>query len=249
MKPGRSERILEIVNQKKKIEVSTLAKMLAVSKVTIRKDLSDLEVQGLLKREHGYAIVNNPDDLSYRLAQNYPEKLRIAKLAANLVKDQETIMIESGATCALLAEQLGKQEKKVTIITVSYFITNHVAKYTNLSLIVLGGQYQASSQVVVGPLVKRTLQGFHVEKLFIGTDGFDLHAGFFGDNLMRTETVRNMAQQAQQLIILTDSQKFQKPSLIQQFSLEEVDLVITDKNINEAAQTALSRHQVKLLKA
>ena len=104
-----------------------------------------------------------------------------------------------------MAEELGKQGKKITIITVSYFITNHVAKYSNLSLIVLGGQYQVSSQVVVGPLVKTSLCGFHVEKMFVGTDGFDPQIGFFGDNLMRTETVRNMAQQSQEIIILTDS--------------------------------------------
>ena len=67
-----------------------------------------------------------------------------------------------------MAEELGKQGKKITIITVSYFITNHVAKYSNLSLIVLGGQYQVSSQVVVGPLVKTSLRGFHVEKMFVG---------------------------------------------------------------------------------
>lgn len=246
MKLERSERILEIVNQKKKVEVSDLAKLLMVSKVTIRKDLKNLEAQGLLKREHGFAIINNPDNLNYRLAQNYPEKLRIAKMAASLVKDQDTIMIESGATCALLAEELGKQGKKITIITVSYFITNHVAKYSNLSLIVLGGQYQVSSQVVVGPLVKTSLRGFHVEKLFVGTDGFDPQIGFFGDNLMRTETVRNMAQQAQQIIILTDSEKFKKPSLIQQFSFDEVDQVITDNQITSYAQKVLKNNQVKL---
>ncbi|BDR59172.1 DeoR/GlpR family DNA-binding transcription regulator [Xylocopilactobacillus apicola] len=244
MEQTRIDRLLEIVNENKKIEVSKLANLLAVSKVTIRKDLNELEERGLLKREHGFAIVNNPDDLNYRLAQNYQTKLKIASEASRLVKEQETIMIESGSTCALLAEQLGKQGKHVTIITISYFIANYVAQYPNLSVIILGGQYQSTSQVVVGPLVKRTLQGFKVQKLFIGTDGFDDKMGFFGNDLMRTETVRQMAQDAKELIILTDSSKFQKPSLIQQFSLTEVSEVITDRELSDTAKKTLAAKKI-----
>ncbi len=246
MNQSRMDYLLKIVNEQKKIEVSKLAGLLGVSKVTMRKDLSELERRGLLRRQHGYAIINNSDDLSYRLAQRYEIKLRIAKAAAELVSEQETIMIESGSTCALLAEQLGKQGKNVTIITISYFIANYISQYNNLHVIMLGGNYQPDSQVVVGPLVKQTLQGLRVQRLFAGTDGFDAHQGFFGNDIMRTETVKAMAQRAQQLVILTDASKFIKASLVQQFSLDEVDLVVTDKGITQLAKDSLSSHKIQV---
>ncbi|ANK58893.1 DeoR family transcriptional regulator [Loigolactobacillus backii] len=244
----RTEQLLEIVNQRKKINVSELAQLLNVSKVTVRKDLTLLEQHGLLQRKHGFAIINNPDDLNYRLAQNYDTKRQIAVKAANLVHDNETIMIESGSTCALLAEELGKQGKHVTIVTISYFIANYVEKFANLDIFLLGGKYQANSQVVVGPLTKKALVDFHVAKLFIGTDGFDPKQGFFGNDIMRTDTVQAMAANAEQLIILTDSSKFSGPSLIRQFTLDEVSRVITDNQLPAATTTLLEQRQINVEK-
>ena len=164
----RNEQLLEIVNQRKKVEVNELASLLEVSKVTIRKDLTELENRGLLQRQHGFAIINNPNNLNFRLAQNYDIKHKIAEAAATLVQDNETIMIESGSTCALLAEELGKSGKHVTIITISFFIANYVRNYDNITVYTLGGQYQSDAQVAVGPLTKTMLANFHTEKLFLG---------------------------------------------------------------------------------
>ncbi|MFD1671089.1 DeoR/GlpR family DNA-binding transcription regulator [Agrilactobacillus yilanensis] len=244
----RIDDLLQIVNQQQKIEVNELAQQLNVSKVTIRKDLTALEKKGLLRRQHGYAVINNPNDLNYRLAQNYEVKLKIAQAAADMVQDQATIMIESGSTCALLAEALGKQGKHVTIITISYFIANYVAQYTNLDVFVLGGKYQPDAQVVVGPLAKAVLANFRVTNLFIGTDGFDPTAGFFGNDIMRTDTVQAMAANAQKLIILTDATKFTQPSLVHQFSLPEVDTVITDQSLPAATAAVLAKNEVTVVK-
>lgn len=242
----RSDQILAIVNQAKRIEVNTLAQQLGVSKVTIRKDLTELEQKGLLQRQHGYAMRNNPDDLNFRLAQNYEVKSQIAAKAAAQVVDNSTIMIESGSTCALLAEKLGQQKKHVTIITISYFIANFVAAYPNLDVFVLGGKYQPEAQVAVGPLAKQVLQNFQVQQLFVGTDGFTPTQGFFGNDIMRTDVVQAMAQQAQQVIILTDATKFQAPSLVHQFDLTQVQQVITDPALDPVAQGALQQANVQV---
>ncbi|KFN88968.1 DeoR family transcriptional regulator [Tetragenococcus muriaticus PMC-11-5] len=103
---AREEEIISIVSENKKLEVNELASLLNVSKVTIRKDLDKLETRGIVHRQHGYAVLNSQDDINYRLAINYDLKRKIAKEAAKLVKDGETVMIESGSTCTLLAEEL-----------------------------------------------------------------------------------------------------------------------------------------------
>jgi len=242
----RREQIIQIVNQQHKVAVTDLAQRTQVSLVTMRKDLTDLEAEGLLHRQHGFAVVNTPDDLNYRLAQHHEEKQRIAVAAAKLVADNTTIMIESGSACALLADTLGQQEKRVTIVTNSYYIANFVSSYPNLDVFVLGGKYQPESQVVVGSLTKQLLQSFHVEQLFVGTDGFDQTNGFSGANILRTEAAQEMAQRADSLIVLTDASKFQKPSLIQQFPLDTVTTVITDNGIAPVTADFLRQQSLNL---
>lgn len=242
----RSEALLEIVNEKKKIEVNALADQLHVSKVTIRKDLTELEQKGLLRRRHGYAIINNPDNLSFRLAQNYDTKLKIAQAAAETVAENSTIMIESGSTCALLAEQLGQQGKHITIITNSYFIANYVEKYPNIEVVVLGGKYQSEAEVVVGPLAKMILTNFHVTQLFIGTDGYTPNVGFFCNDMMRAEIVQSMAAQAATVTVLTDSSKFSAPGVVKQLDIQQVTTVMTDQGLAKSTATGLTHHGIQL---
>ena len=95
----RQSKLIKLVNLYQKIEVSRLAELLDVSQVTIRKDLDHLEEEGLLSREHGYALIKNANDINTRLTINYDKKLEIATKAAEMVSNGETVMLESGSTC------------------------------------------------------------------------------------------------------------------------------------------------------
>ena len=104
----RCMRILDMVREAGSVEVSTLAEALGVSAVTIRKDLAQLEKERLLRRQHGSAVQISSDDVAYRMAFDYGPKRRIAQRAAAMVQNGETVMIESGSTCALLAAELAE---------------------------------------------------------------------------------------------------------------------------------------------
>ncbi|OOM80915.1 DeoR/GlpR family DNA-binding transcription regulator [Clostridium sp. BL-8] len=240
---NRYTKLLEIVNENKRIEVSKLAELLKVSQVTIRKDLGALEEKGLLKREHGYAVMTSSDDINSRLAFNYDIKRKIAHLASELVSDGETIMIESGSSCALLAEELAYNKKDITIITNSTFIASYIRE-GNAKVVLLGGDYQPESQVVVGPLTRKSVKDFFVDKLFVGTDGYNSKIGFTGKNLMRTETVKAMAESADKIVILTVSSKFSERGVVSQFRTDEVDYVLTDTHIPEDVLESLRKEKV-----
>ncbi|WP_238915866.1 DeoR/GlpR family DNA-binding transcription regulator [Clostridium sp. YIM B02555] len=242
---NRYTKLLEIVNKNKRIEVSKLAELLKVSQVTIRKDLGALEEKGLLKREHGYAVMTSSDDISSRLAFNYDIKRKIARLASELVRDGETVMIESGSSCALLAEELAFNKKDITIITNSTFIANYIRE-GNAKVVLLGGDYQPESQVSVGPLTRKCVKDFFVDKLFIGTDGYSSKIGFTGKNLMRTETVKAMAESADKIIILTDSSKFSERGVVSQFKINEISYLFTDDNIPEEIFENLKKEKVEV---
>jgi DeoR/GlpR family transcriptional regulator of sugar metabolism len=242
---SRYTKLLEIVNENKRIEVSKLAELLNVSQVTIRKDLGTLEEKRLLKREHGYAVMTSSDDINSRLAFNYDIKRKIAHLASELVSDGETVMIESGSSCTLLAEELAYNKKDITIITNSTFIASYIRE-GNAKVVLLGGDYQPESQVVVGPLTRKCVKDFFVDKLFVGTDGYNSKIGFTGKNLMRTETVKAMAESAEKIIILTVSSKFSERGVVSQFKTNEVDYVLTDSNIPQDVLENLQNEKVNV---
>ncbi|MBE8949422.1 MAG: DeoR/GlpR transcriptional regulator [Quinella sp. 3Q1] len=242
----RQTQILNLLGEKKKITVLELSELLKVSDVTIRKDLSILEEKGLLKREHGFATLPESDDVSTRLLFNYETKRRIAQKALESIKDGETLMIESGSCCALLAEEIVTNRRDVTIITNSVFIATFLRNKIGARIILLGGEFQCESQVMVGPLVKRCAENFSVEKFFMGTDGFNELGAMSGD-LMRAEAVRNMAQSARRSIILTESKKFSQVGVVSLLSYREIDSIYTNEKISEATQKNLEGRGVQVI--
>lgn len=245
---ARHAKILDIMTQKKKATVTELAETLAVSEVTMRKDLSRLEAKGFLKREHGYALLIESDDVGNRLSINYDIKRRIAQEAVSAVSDGETVMIESGSTCALLAEALLTQRKDITIITNSVFIATFVRDKPNARVILLGGDYQVDSQVMVGPLVRKCAEEFFVDKLFVGTDGFS-DAGAMSSNLMRAEAVCSMAKSAKQIIILTESEKFSRLGVVALLPYQDIDAIYTDDKIAKDIRDRLLQKGIHLYTA
>ncbi|AIM25495.1 DeoR/GlpR family DNA-binding transcription regulator [Melissococcus plutonius] len=243
----REEKIISIVSKSKKITVNALAQYLGVSKVTIRKDLDKLETRGIIHRQHGFALLNSQDDMNYHLAQNYELKRKIAQTAASLVKDGDSVMIESGATCTLLAEELAYHKDEVTIITNSCFIAAYIRKAKNVNIILLGGEYQKESQVNVGPLVKKYVDEFYVDKLFVGIDGFDEKRGFTSNNLARCDASKALVQAARETIILTDSTKFNQTGIISGFSFGEITKLYTDKKINETTAKFIKSKGIELV--
>lgn len=244
----RELKILAIVTEQEKVEVSRLAEELGVSQVTVRKDLDALEARGLIQREHGFAMIGSRDDINNRLAVNYEIKQRIARAAAELVKNGETVVIESGSSCTLLADLLATTRQNVTIITNSAFIANYIRSRPYAKIILLGGEYQCDSQVMVGSLVNKCIEGFFVDKLFIGTDGFSEKTGFTGKDYARAETVRQMAQQANNVIVLTDSSKFKQQGVVSLLPLEKVGMVITDEGIGESSEVQLAKRNIEVIK-
>ena len=227
----RQKKMLEIITSEGQVEVARLAEIMNVSRVTIRKDLDMFEDKGLIRHERGLVMPGSSDDISNRLSYHYDKKRQIAQSAATLVQDGETVMIESGACCAILAEELVNHKRDVTIITNSAFIAAYIRKLPKARTVLLGGDYQNEAQVMVGPVTRKCIEGFSVEKLFIGIDGFTKQAGFAGKDHLRAETVQNMAKQAQNIIILTESEKFFKSGTVPLLTPQSISELITDIEI------------------
>lgn len=235
----RRSKMLEYVIEQERVDVSELSERFGVSQVTVRKDLDHLERNGLVRRQHGYAVAIAPDDLRSRLAFHYDAKRRIAAAAADLVPHGATVMIESGSCCALLADEVSRTRRGVTIITNSAFIAGYV-RDGQAALVLLGGDYQPEAQVTVGPLVEQCLGGFHVEHLFVGVDGYTPEAGFTGKNHLRAAVVAQMAKRANQVVVLSESLKFPRQGAVPLLAASEVTRVITDSRLDATMATHLA---------
>ena len=246
---NRGNKILELLTKDNKIEVSHLAEELGVSQVTMRKDLDTLESKGVIKREHGFALPCSTDDINGRIAYHYEEKRKIAQKAAGLVSNGDTIMIENGSCCALLADTLTATKKDLTIITNSAFIAEYIRGKSNFQINLLGGIYQQDSQVMVGPMILQCVENFFVDRFFIGTDGYSTKMGFTNQDQMRAQAVRDMARQAEEVIVLTESEKFSKRGIVPLNLKDQIKAVITDSEIDSFYEAELISKRIQVIKA
>ncbi|MFW5675753.1 MAG: DeoR/GlpR family DNA-binding transcription regulator, partial [Acetivibrio ethanolgignens] len=237
----RTHQILELLTTEKRVEISLLAQKLGVSQVTVRKDLDDLVQKGIITREHGFAVLRSTDDINGRIAYHYEIKKEIARKAAELITEGDTLMIESGSCCAILADLLTATKKDLTIITNSAFIADYIRRKSNFQVILLGGIYQQDSQVLVGPMLRQCAENFCVDLFFIGTDGYSLRTGFTNQDQMRAQAVRDMAPQAEQVIVLTESEKFAKHGIVPLNIKGKIQKVITDRHIDSGTIAELEK--------
>ena len=239
--------LLESIVVAGRIAVAELAGIAHVSTVTIRKDLDDLEARGLIRRERGVAMLVSPDDPAGRLAYHYAEKVRIAAAAAATVNDGETVMIEAGSCCALLAEQISIQRTGITIVTNSAFIAQRLGAHPMVSTVLLGGEQQHDSRVLVGPMVELCARQFIVDRLFIGTDGFTPSLGFTARDYMRATAVRALASRAERVVVLTESEKLGRHGPVPLLDAHDVAALWTDSAAPDAQVDALTGAGVEVV--
>lgn len=239
--------LLESIVGAGRIAVAELAGIAHVSTVTIRKDLDDLEARGLIRRERGVAMLVSPDDPAGRLAYHYAEKVRIAAAAAATVNDGETVMIEAGSCCAILAEQISIQCTGITIVTNSAFIAQRLGAHPMVSTVLLGGEQQHDSRVLVGPMVELCARQFIVDRLFIGTDGFTPSLGFTARDYMRATAVRALASRAERVVVLTESEKLGSHGPVPLLDAHDVAALWTDSAAPDAQVDALTGAGVEVV--
>src|ERR1044072_5310469 len=232
----RHQFILNKLHQEGDLNVVNLYKELKVSRVTIRKDLKLLEEKGLLFRTHGGATLRNPYAIDRPVNEKQKlqaaEKSKIGGIAAELIDDDDSIIIASGTTVLALAKKI-QNKKNLTVITASLNVALELMQRPEIEVLQLGGILRKSSSSVTGPYAQNILADFSCTKLFLGVDGIDLEFGLTTTNVMEAHLNREMIEASQKVIVLSDSTKFGKRGFGKICGLEKVDRIITDSGISE----------------
>ncbi|TVQ23003.1 MAG: DeoR/GlpR transcriptional regulator [Spirochaetaceae bacterium] len=232
----RENQILEILAEHESAGVSDLAEQLGVSLVTVRSALSALEDRGYLVRTWGGASAAvHPRILDRKLSMS-DEKKRIARAAADLVEDGDTIMVEAGTTTAMVVSfLLGRRD--ITLVSNSTLVLPSARTNPGLTLTTIGGIFRPETESFVGPVAREQLTQYHVRRAFIGTDGFSLSGGISTHLVEGAEIVRTMAQCADEVVLVADSSKYGKTGFVRVLPVSAIDRIITDSGIVSALST------------
>jgi DeoR family transcriptional regulator of aga operon len=246
----RHSKILELIDEFGKVEVGDLSRRFRTSEVTIRNDLKDLHKRGLLRRAHGGAVrletVNVDASLHVKTSLHADEKQRIGAAAAALIKDGESIILDSGTTTQQIAKQI-KNRKDLTVITNGINIAMELLGANGIRLILLGGMVRQNSYSAVGHFAEDMLRQLSADKLFLAVDAFDLDFGLSTPNPEESKVNQGMVEIATETILVADSSKFGKRSLSRIVPLTNIDTIITDNALPIETQTELCSRDVKLI--
>lgn len=238
----RQQQILRCMEIKNTITVKELTDQLYASPSTIRRDLSELEAQGFLKRIHGGAVLTAGSTFdtpaSLRRTQQLAEKQRIADLASRFLAPSATYFFDSSSTAAILATRLTTYPD-VKIATNGVAILANMKSTEHLSILSTGGFLRSPWDELTGNLALKAIENLNADIFFFSCAGFTAKQGASELSDENVSVKRAFYQHAKQRILLCDSTKIDKQFFFRSFSISEIDYIITDRCPDDPNYVAL----------
>src|SRR5579871_4440756 len=240
----RRRRICEFLRAEGRVTVEALAQRFGTSQVTIRADLSALEAAGALVRTHGGALLREEEDepLDVKQLQHHAEKVRIAQAAVAMIRDGETIILDSGTTTAEIARALRKSSlQSINVITNALNIAALLMDVPAVRLIMLGGVLRRESNSLSGHMATEALAKLQADRLYLGADGLDPEIGVMTPHLQEAELNAQMMRITRQVVVVADSSKLIRRNISIIARVEQISMLITDRSAPAPAIESLRR--------
>ncbi|WP_028983374.1 DeoR/GlpR family DNA-binding transcription regulator [Sporolactobacillus terrae] len=245
----RHHTIRQIIKEKGKVQVTRLAKQFKVSEVTVRRDLAEMEEQGLLKRTFGGAVslelVTKAQPYNVKKEQHLDEKKEIAARAAQFISDGMTLFLDAGTTTDLLIPYL-LEKNNLFVVTVDLQIAIKLTEAESIDVYMVGGKISNRSKSVNSVDTVLKISKFHFDLAFLGCDAFNSMT-FETDSETKTQIKRAVIRSSSLRIILSDSSKFNRHSLLSFARLNEIDYVITDTKLSDLLNSLSVENKAKFI--
>jgi len=247
----RRSRINELIESRERATVRELARRFGVSVVTIRGDLDALASAGGVIRSHGGALRREEaEDVPLLLKQRLhrAEKTRVAQAAARLIREGETIILDSGTTTARIAGEIRRLRlRPLTVITNALNIATALADLEGIRLIMIGGLLRPVSSSLVGPQAEQVLRGLHADRLFLGVDSLDPEIGLMTPDVLEAQLNALMIEVSQEVVAVADASKCHRRSLSVIAGVEKIHKLITDRAASPDVVEALRARGVEVI--
>src|SRR6266508_1765968 len=239
----RRQSVLDILRKQPGLRVPELAMALDVSEGTVRNDLNALEEQGVLIRVHGGAVLNQQDHFQNnsfvrRYQQNAAAKLAIARAAAVLVNDGDSILMDASSTAYYFAKALAER-RRLRVMTNGFEVARELAQNSSNTVILIGGVVNNESSSVTGLLSEKIIEELKIQKAFLSCSEFSLEHGMTEVHLAEAQLKRKVIESAQILYALVDSSKFGKEDLTPFARPQQIAHLFTDSNMTDEWKTRL----------
>jgi DeoR/GlpR family transcriptional regulator of sugar metabolism len=244
--PKRRHAILSLLNEQGEVSVDDLSRRFETSEVTIRKDLSALEKNGLLLRRYGGAVCLPQEFIADNGQAISPIKQSIARAAVALIREHARVIIDSGTTTAAMIPELGCK-RGLLVMTNSLSVANALRELEHEpTLLMTGGTWDPHSESFQGQVAEQVLRSYDFDQLFIGADGIDLQRGTTTFNELLGLS-RVMAEVAREVIVLVASDKIGRRIPNLELPWGSVNTVITDERLSPDARSSIEARGVKLV--
>ncbi|SCE67380.1 transcriptional regulator, DeoR family [Micromonospora coriariae] len=246
---SRHEQIVRRVRSSGAVSVSSLAADLGVSASTIRRDLQVLNAHGALRRIRGGAGSVQVEEVPFVevAAVATDEKEAVARCAAEMVSDGEVLLLDIGTTTARLARHL--RGRRITVITSSLAVVDELRDDEAVELLVLGGILRRNYLSMVGMLTEDALRQLRAHRLFLGTSGIRPDGQIMDTTLVEVPVKRAMIAAAEQTVVVADRGKFPGSGLLQVCGPEEVDVIITNDDVDSATLAVFAKADTEVIQA
>jgi DeoR family transcriptional regulator of aga operon len=250
----RARKIIQQLLQDGEVSVERLSKRLKTSASTVRRELADLELAGLLRRTHGGAVALEPmlyepfrhvSSFSAQEEHNAAEKRRIGLAAADIVRDGDIIALGSGTTTTQVARSI-RHRKGITVVTNAANIAMELSHRADLRIVVTGGVLSSDWFALTGPSAITAVGEMFYDRVFIGVDGIHPQHGLTTNYPDQATVHRAMIRQAHQCIVVADRNKICQTGTALIAPVDDVDLIITDKGVATKALHAFPK-KIKIL--
>ncbi len=250
MADNRKEQILSILREKKSVRILDLSKQLRVSRETVRKDIMEMEEEGLLKKTYGGAVLdeaNTETDYERRRAENEEKKEKIAERAYQFIEPGDTIYLDYGTSSYALAKKLVDFED-LTVVTNSIPIVNLLIRSSGIQLIILGGNVRKNEDSLFGTFGLNNAKEIFVDLGFFGCAGIDIKSGVTNYHMGEIEISKAMLHHSKTVILLADETKFGKSALYKTSDLKDLDIVITTDVKDSEVEEEFLKQNIEIIK-
>jgi DeoR/GlpR family transcriptional regulator of sugar metabolism len=229
----RQLKIRQMLETRDFVDLETLCRELDASDSSVRRDLDILEQEKALRRVYGGAVsVQAPPSRAFDYAVDSvrmsDEKERIARLAAGLIEDGQTVILDGGSTVAAVARELAS--KSLHVITNSLPIAESLEPLRNIELTLTGGYFDPRLRVMLGPFCEQMLSGIRADAVIMGIGGVS-ETGFSNNNTLVVGSEQKMIEIADKVIIVADHTKFGRGGMIPVAPLSAANVVVSDKEL------------------
>ncbi|HLU64455.1 MAG TPA: DeoR/GlpR family DNA-binding transcription regulator [Protaetiibacter sp.] len=250
-KVARLEHIVTAVMASGFVSVDDLAEQLEVSRMTIHRDLDELQQMGVLRKVRGGASINrstqHESDLHFRATTAVAEKKRIAAAAVELLNDGEVVIVDDSTTAGGVIPHLAKRPP-MTVITNFVPAVNQLVGYPNVNLIGLGGQYEPRYAAFLGKLCEDALADLYADVLFCSTSSVRGTVLYHQDQRV-VAVKRAMVRAANVRVLMVDHTKIGQGALYRLGDVEEFTHVVVDDAVTPEQRAALEERGVTVIVA